>query len=210
MSMTTLGSLDGLDAVIMETTKDCIGRIPINRRYLGSTLCKSARCGYAQCAKVRLGFLTTRAVTSSTNPHSPLLPSHQISTDSNISRSQSFSPASAANSAATIKASLLTWCQQKTRGYPGVDIRNFSSSWADGLAFAAIAHHYAPDAFDFNALDPKDRRNTMEVMHYGPEKKRDAQRQYVVIGTLAPILLNFYLCYEVIGAAAPKGAMSCY
>ena len=40
--------------------------------------------------------------------------------------------------------------------------------------------------------------------------KRDAQRQYVVIGTLAPILLNFYLCYEVIGAAAPKGAMSCY
>ena len=40
--------------------------------------------------------------------------------------------------------------------------------------------------------------------------ERDAQRQYVVIGTLAPILLNFYLCYEVIGAAAPKGAMSCY
>ena len=40
--------------------------------------------------------------------------------------------------------------------------------------------------------------------------ERDAQRQYVIIGTLAPILLNFYLCYEVIGAAAPKGAMSCY
>ena len=43
----------------------------------------------------------------------------------------------------------------------------------------------------------------------GSKRKRDAQRQYVVIGTLAPILLNFYLCYEVIGAAAPKGAMSC-
>ena len=41
-------------------------------------------------------------------------------------------------------------------------------------------------------------------------EERDAQRQYVVIGTLAPILLNFYLCYEVIGAAAPKEAMSCY
>ena len=84
-------------------------------------------------------------------------------TDGGVTRSQSFSPASAATSAATIKASLLTWCQQKTRGYRGVDIRNFSSSWADGLAFAAIAHHYAPDAFDFNALDPADRRNTMEV-----------------------------------------------
>jgi len=83
--------------------------------------------------------------------------------DGGVTRSQSFSPASAATSAATIKASLLTWCQQKTRGYRGVDIRNFSSSWADGLAFAAIAHHYAPDAFDFNALDPADRRNTMEI-----------------------------------------------
>lgn len=83
--------------------------------------------------------------------------------DGAVTRSQSFSPASAASSAATIKASLLAWCQQKTRGYRGVDIKNFSSSWADGLAFAAISHHYAPDAFDFNALDPKDRRNTMEI-----------------------------------------------
>ena len=47
-------------------------------------------------------------------------------------------------------------------------------------------------------------------MEIQPEMKRDAQRQYVVIGTLAPILLNFYFCYEVIGAAAPKGVMSCY
>ena len=83
-----------------------------------------------------------------------------------VTRSQSFSPASAASSATTIKASLLAWCQQKTRGYRGVDIKNFSSSWADGLAFAAISHHYAPDAFDFNALDPADRRNTMEVRKF--------------------------------------------
>jgi len=85
------------------------------------------------------------------------------SKDGVVTRSQSFSPASAASSATTIKASLLAWCQQKTRGYRGVDIKNFSSSWADGLAFAAISHHYAPDAFDFNALDPADRRNTMEI-----------------------------------------------
>ena len=46
-------------------------------------------------------------------------------------------------------------------------------------------------------------------MHYGPEQKRDAQRQYVVIGTLAPIVIEFMCCFVVIGAAAPKGAMSC-
>ena len=41
------------------------------------------------------------------------------------------------------------------------------------------------------------------------EIKRDAQRQYVVIGTLAPIIVEFMCSFEVIGAAAPKGAMSC-
>ena len=51
---------------------------------------------------------------------------------------------------------------------------------------------------------------SLDFSHQDNKAKRDAQRQYVVIGTLAPILLNFYSCYEVIGAAAPKGAMSCY
>ena len=39
--------------------------------------------------------------------------------------------------------------------------------------------------------------------------QRDAQRQYVVIGTLAPIIVEFMCSFVVIGAAAPKGAMSC-
>ena len=39
--------------------------------------------------------------------------------------------------------------------------------------------------------------------------ERDAQRQYVVIGTLAPIIVEFMCSFVVIGAAAPKGAMSC-
>jgi len=84
-----------------------------------------------------------------------------------VSRSQTFSPATtaagAANSAVQIKAALMTWCQQKTRGYSGVDVKNFSSSWADGLAFAAIVHHYAPDAFDFESLSKDNRRENFEL-----------------------------------------------
>ena len=40
-------------------------------------------------------------------------------------------------------------------------------------------------------------------------KERDARRQYMVIGTLAPNIVEFLCCFVVIGAAALKGAMSC-
>lgn len=44
-----------------------------------------------------------------------------------------------------------------------VDIQNFSSSWADGMAFCALIHHFYPDSFDFKELDPKNRRRNLEI-----------------------------------------------
>ncbi|MBN3318098.1 CYTSA protein, partial [Atractosteus spatula] len=59
--------------------------------------------------------------------------------------------------------SLLHWCQSRTKGYENVDITNFSSSWADGLAFCALYHTYLPGHIAYSSLSPADPRENLKL-----------------------------------------------
>ncbi|KAM9327291.1 smoothelin-like protein 1 [Gastrophryne carolinensis] len=80
---------------------------------------------------------------------------------------------STSSGANAVKNMLLEWCRAKTRGREGVDIQNFSSSWSDGLAFCALILAFFPDAFDYDSLDTKNRRQNFQLAFSTAEKMAD-------------------------------------
>ncbi|KFP18536.1 Smoothelin-like 2, partial [Egretta garzetta] len=89
-----------------------------------------------------------------------------------LKRSQSFGVASASS----IKQILLDWCRSKTIGYKHIDLQNFSSSWNDGMAFCALVHSFFPEAFDYNELDPANRKQNFELAFTMAEKMAHCDR----------------------------------
>ncbi|NXH46834.1 SMTL2 protein, partial [Dicaeum eximium] len=89
-----------------------------------------------------------------------------------LKRSLSFGVASASS----IKQILLDWCRSKTVGYKHIDLQNFSSSWNDGMAFCALVHSFFPEAFDYNKLDPANRKQNFELAFTTAEQMAHCDR----------------------------------
>ncbi|XP_046374424.2 uncharacterized protein LOC124147724 isoform X3 [Haliotis rufescens] len=75
--------------------------------------------------------------------------------------------------AIAIKQEVLAFCKHNTKEYKTIQITNFSSCWNNGLAFCALIHHFFPDAFDFNALTPKNRRYNFDLAFDTAEQRAD-------------------------------------
>jgi hypothetical protein len=74
----------------------------------------------------------------------------------------------------TAKEALLLWCQKKTKGYRDVDppgIKNFHTSWIDGLALCALIHRHRPDLLDYEKCQKSTPRENCELAFRVAEEK---------------------------------------
>lgn len=68
-----------------------------------------------------------------------------------------------ASEADFVKQSLLLWVQNKTADNVYVNVKDFSRSWADGMAFAALVSHFCPGKIPIETLTPQTRRKNFEL-----------------------------------------------
>ncbi|DAZ99518.1 TPA: hypothetical protein N0F65_005390 [Lagenidium giganteum] len=52
------------------------------------------------------------------------------------------------------KDGLLLWVNRSLADYKSVEVKNFSSSWSDGMAFCALIHRFYPNSIEFDKLNP--------------------------------------------------------
>merc|ERR1711974_282204 len=79
----------------------------------------------------------------------------------------------------TAKEGLLLWCQKKTAGYREVDppgIKNFTTSWKDGMALCALIHRHRPDLIPYDSLSGANPRDNLELAFSVAEKELDIPR----------------------------------
>jgi hypothetical protein len=58
---------------------------------------------------------------------------------------------------------LLSWCQRYTSGYRGAEVKNFTTSWANGLAFCALIHNFRPELISYETLKPEEKQKNLHL-----------------------------------------------
>ena len=64
----------------------------------------------------------------------------------------------------------------KTAGYANVNIRNFTTSWRDGLAFNALIHKHRPDLIEYQKLTKSNPIHNLNNAFNVAEQKLDLSK----------------------------------
>lgn len=76
----------------------------------------------------------------------------------------------------SLREELLEWVQRVTDSYENVSVKNFTTSWKDGLAFNALIHRFRPETMAYEDLGPSDARFNMEQAFSIAESKLEIPR----------------------------------
>ncbi|NXH38434.1 UTRO protein, partial [Dicaeum eximium] len=99
---------------------------------------------------------------------------------------------------------LLSWVRQSTRPYSQVNVLNFTTSWADGLAFNAVIHRHKPELFSWDKvtkMSPAERlENAFNIAknHLGIEKLLDPEDVAVQLPDKKSIIMYLTSLFEVL------------
>ncbi|KFP60516.1 Utrophin, partial [Cariama cristata] len=99
---------------------------------------------------------------------------------------------------------LLSWVRQSTRPYSQVNVLNFTTSWADGLAFNAVIHRHKPELFNWDKvikMSPAERLEhafSIAKNHLGIEKLLDPEDVAVQLPDKKSIIMYLTSLFEVL------------
>jgi hypothetical protein len=90
--------------------------------------------------------------------------------------------------ATNLEKALLKWCQESTRGYQGVEVKDFTTSWRDGLAFNAIIHKFRPNLIDYDKiLERKENLSEKEFVEFSLDNAYSIAQEKLQIDRLLDI-----------------------
>eukprot|EP00075_Anas_platyrhynchos_P020845 XP_027310098.1 utrophin isoform X2 [Anas platyrhynchos] len=99
---------------------------------------------------------------------------------------------------------LLSWVRQSTRPYSQVNVLNFTTSWADGLAFNAVIHRHRPELFSWDEvikMSPVERLEhafSIAKNHLEIEKLLDPEDVAVQLPDKKSIIMYLTSLFEVL------------
>lgn len=99
---------------------------------------------------------------------------------------------------------LLSWVRQSTRPYKQVNVLNFTTSWADGLAFNAILHRHRPGLFSWDkvlkmsTVERLDHSFNVANNHLGIDKLLDPEDVAVPLPDKKSIIMYVTSLFEVL------------